>query len=58
LGLPADAAPAALDAAVIAEVERWRRRAEHPMSPRAVVTIAQDLVRVCERLLHPPAPPA
>lgn len=43
--------------AVVAEVERWRRRAEHPMSSRAVVTVAQDLVRVCERLLHPPAPP-
>lgn len=52
LGLDADAGPAALRAGVLAEVERWRRRAEHPMSPRSVVTAAQELVRTCERLLQ------
>lgn len=52
LGLPADAGPAQLHAAILSEVERWRRRAEHPISPRSVVTVAQDLVRTCELLLQ------
>jgi len=50
LDLPADADPAQLHAAILSEVARWRRRAEHPISPRSVVTVAQDLVRTCERL--------
>lgn len=52
LGLPADAGPAQLHTAILSEVERWRHRAEHPISPRSVVTVAQDLVRTCELLLQ------
>jgi hypothetical protein len=55
LDLPADASVTQIRAAALAEVERWRRRAEHPMSPRSVVTTAQELVRTCERLLPPSA---
>jgi predicted GTPase len=35
-------------AALLAAVERWRRRAEHPMSSRAVVEAARAVVRTLE----------
>lgn len=56
LGLQAGASPEELRAAVIVEVERWRRRAEHPMSPRSVVTVAQELAKASERLLQQLSP--
>jgi ketosteroid isomerase-like protein len=38
-------------AALLAAVERWRRRAEHPMSSRPVVETARAVVRTLEGLL-------
>jgi len=51
LGLPADTPPDELRTAVQAAVERWKRRAEHPLTPRAVAAAAGDVVRTCEGLL-------
>jgi len=39
-------------AAVLAAVDRWRRRSEHPMSSRAVVETSTAVVRTLEGLLH------
>ena len=39
-------------AAVLAAVDRWRRRSEHPMSSRAVVETSTAVVRTLEGLLQ------
>ena len=38
--------------AALAAVDRWRRRAEHPMSSRLVVETSRAVVRTLEGLLH------
>jgi predicted GTPase len=38
--------------AAVAAVDRWRRRAEHPMSSRPVVETSRAVVRTLEGLLH------
>jgi predicted GTPase len=38
--------------ALLAAIERWRRRAEHPLSSRPVVVTANAIVRTLEGLLH------
>lgn len=51
LGLPADAGADEVRAAASAAIERWKRRAEHPLTSRAVAAVAADVVRTCEGLL-------
>jgi hypothetical protein len=51
LGLEADASPDAVRQALEATLNRWRRRAESPLSPRPVGDAARVLVRTCEGLL-------
>lgn len=51
LGHLPDATAEVLRAAAEATVERWKRRAEHPLTSRAVATVAGDVVRTCEGLL-------
>lgn len=51
LGLGPDASADEVRAAAEAAVERWRRRAEHPLTPRSVATVATDVIRTCEGLL-------
>jgi serine/threonine-protein kinase len=51
LGLDPDATAADLRAAAQATVERWKRRAEHPLTSRATAAVAGDVVRTCEGLL-------
>ena len=55
LGLDPDAGPAELSAAALDAAGRWQRRAESPMSSRAVSDIARLVVRSCEGILadHP-----
>ncbi len=38
--------------AALAAIDRWRRRAEHPMSSRPVVETSRAVVRTLEGLLH------
>jgi hypothetical protein len=47
LGLPEDATPDQLRAAMLEELARWQRRAENPLSSREVADAARDLVRTC-----------
>jgi hypothetical protein len=51
LGLGPDASVDEVRAAAEAAVERWRRRAEHPLTSRSVATLATDVIRTCEGLL-------
>jgi hypothetical protein len=51
LGLEADAGPDELRAAALDAVTRWQRRAESPMSGRAVSDVARLVVRSCEGVL-------
>lgn len=51
LGLSDGASSAELRAAALAELERWRRRAEHPLSSPALREAAAVLARSCEALL-------
>ncbi len=57
LGLAPDADAGAVRAATLAELARWQRRAEHPLSSPAVVDAARVAVRTCEGLLDALAPP-
>ena len=57
LGLPADAAPSDVEKTLGEELARWRRRAESPLSTRAVAEAARVLVRTCEGLLSVPSRP-
>lgn len=51
LGLDPDAGPRELHAAALDAAVRWQRRAESPLSSRAVSDIARLVVRSCEGLL-------
>lgn len=51
LALELDAGPEALRAAALDAVTRWQRRAESPMSTRAVSDVARVVVRSCEGIL-------
>jgi hypothetical protein len=53
LGLDADAADdgASVTDAIVAAVERWRRRAEHPLADPSVVAAAQVVQRSYEGML-------
>jgi hypothetical protein len=51
LGLEPDAHPDELRAAALDAVARWQRRAESPMSGRAVSDVARLVVRSCEGVL-------
>ena len=51
LGLDPAAEPAELSAAALDAAGRWQRRAESPMSSRAVSDIARLVVRSCEGIL-------
>ncbi len=59
LGLQPDADDAALREALLEALDRWQRRAEHPLSPRPVVDASRALVRTCEEMLTAlPSPPS
>jgi hypothetical protein len=59
LGLPPDAGPEEIRLAAAAQLSRWQRRAEHPVSTRDQRAAAAVLVRTCERMLaETPAAPA
>jgi hypothetical protein len=51
LGLPLDAGPEQMRAAALEALDRWRRRAESPLSSRAITDAARVLVRSCEGIL-------
>jgi hypothetical protein len=51
LGLEEDADAAALRAAATDALTRWRRRAENPVSVRAVADAARVIVRTCEGII-------
>ncbi|MCE3553845.1 histidine kinase [Pseudonocardia sp. RS11V-5] len=51
LGLPPDAGPEEIRLAAAAQLGRWQRRAEHPVSTRDQRAAAAVLVRTCERML-------
>lgn len=51
LGLPAGASADQLDAAAQSTIERWKRKAEHPLTSRATVAVARDVVRTCEGII-------
>ncbi len=47
LGLAESASPDQQRAAMLAELSRWQRRAENPLSSREVADAARELVRTC-----------
>ncbi len=51
LGLRSDAAVGDVRAALLAEVEKWRRRGAHPLAPKETTDAASVLVRTCEGAL-------
>lgn len=51
LGMPPGASTEELAAAAQAALERWKRKAEHPLTSRAIVAVASDVVRTCEGLI-------
>ena len=51
LGLPADASPDELRAAAVEALQRWQRRAEHPMTGYHLSVAARVAVRSVEGLL-------
>jgi len=51
LGLPADADGAAITTELLATIDRWRRRGEHPLASPEVAAAAAVLVRTCEGAL-------
>jgi hypothetical protein len=51
LGLAPEATTSELATAAQAALERWKRKAEHPLTPRATVAVASDVVRTCEGLV-------
>ena len=56
VGLSDDAGAADVLAAARHQLARWRRRAEHPLSDRAVKDAAAVLVRTCEGIVMAGAP--
>ncbi|HEX2062891.1 MAG TPA: serine/threonine-protein kinase [Acidimicrobiales bacterium] len=57
LGLPLDADEAQISQALQETLVRWQRRAENPLSSRAVADAARVLVRTCEGMLESLAVP-
>jgi len=57
LGLPDEASAADLRRHTLEALTRWQRRAESPLSPRAVANAARVVVRTCEGLLATLADP-
>jgi hypothetical protein len=53
LGLSADEDPAAVAEAARAALERWRRRAENPLTSPDVAEAARVIARTCEAILQP-----
>lgn len=51
LGLPAESSAEELRRTALDALARWQRRAESPLSPRAVTDAARVVVRSCEGLL-------
>ncbi|MEM9562801.1 MAG: dynamin family protein [Actinomycetota bacterium] len=51
LGLPVDAGAADVRAGLLAAIDRWRRRGEHPLASPEVAAAAAVLVRTCEGAL-------
>ena len=51
VGLPDEAPSAEIAAAAHDQLTRWRRRAEHPLSDRAIKDAAAVLVRTCEGIV-------
>ncbi|MEX1078311.1 MAG: dynamin family protein [Homoserinimonas sp.] len=51
LGLGDDAAADDVRAEALAALERWRSRAEHPLTDRAAAEVCRTVVRSCEALL-------
>jgi hypothetical protein len=51
LGLSFGTAPAKLRAEAAQTLTRWRRRAENPVSVRAVADAARVVVRTCEGII-------
>jgi dynamin family protein len=51
LGLPPEAGPDELRAAALDQLTAWRRRAESPMTSRAMANAARVVVRSCEGIL-------
>lgn len=53
LGLPKGTSSSDIRAAATRELERWQRRAEHPMSTPDVAHLSRLAVRTCEQILVP-----
>ena len=51
LALPADAPASAVRAEAVAELARWRRRAENPFASRPEVRVYQAMARTCEGIV-------
>ena len=51
LGLPAGAGPDDVQTGLLAAIDRWRRRGEHPLASPEVAAAAAVLVRTCEGAL-------
>ncbi len=51
LGLGADSSEEDVREALLASLDRWQRRAEHPLSPQPVVDAARVLIRTTEGLI-------
>ena len=58
LGLSDDASTEELQTALYDTIDRWRRRAESPMTNRDVADAAQVIVRSCEGILQTLSPEA
>jgi hypothetical protein len=58
LALPSDAPPSALRAEALAELARWRQRAENPFANRPAVRVYQAVARSCEGIVAGLAIPA
>jgi hypothetical protein len=50
-GLPADASREEVRAALLTALDKWQRRAESPLSSRAMCDASRVLIRTCEGLL-------
>lgn len=51
LGMPANTDPSELRTAALDALDRWRRRAESPLTNRALANAARIIVRSCEGIL-------
>jgi hypothetical protein len=58
LALPAETQPVDVRAEALAELVRWRRRAEDPFADRAAVRVYQAVARSCEGVVATLGAPA